>query len=137
MKRLRYRPRYWHYLMGHFIDIIRTKHLKTAFRFPADKFYQSGGKRLKVTAKITKSFEDAGKLKAFATVCLADAFLVTGVRVVECEKGITVFMPSMKDKEDEYRDVCFPIKPELRGQINTAVLNAYDASLKENEAYEE
>ncbi len=100
---------------------------------------------MKVTAKITKSFTDAGKLKAFATVCLADAFLVTGVRVVGCEKGITVFMPSMKDKEDEYRDVCFPIKedeyrdvcfpikPELRSQINTAVLNAYDASLKENE----
>ena len=85
---------------------------------------------MKVTAKITKNFTDAGKLKAFATVCLADAFLVTGVRVVECEKGITVFMPSMKDKEDEYRDVCFPIKPELRSQINTAVLNAYDASLK-------
>ena len=85
---------------------------------------------MKVTAKITKNFTDAGKLKAFATVCLADAFLVTGVRVVECEKGITVFM---KDKEDEYRDVCFPIKPELRSQINTAVLNAYDASLKENE----
>lgn len=105
--------------------------------FPVGKFYQSGGKRLKVTARITKSFEDAGKLKAFATVCLADAFLVTGVRVVECEKGITVFMPSMKDKEDEYRDVCFPIKSELRSQINTAVLNAYDASLKENEAYEE
>ena len=83
---------------------------------------------MKVTAKITKSFTDAGKLKAFATVCLADAFLVTGVRVVECEKGITVFMPSMKDKEDEYRDVCF-----LRSQINTAVLNAYDACLKENE----
>ena len=73
---------------------------------------------MKVTAKITKNFTDAGKLKAFATVCLADAFLVTGVRVVECEKGITVFMP---------------IKPELRSQINTAVLNAYDASLKENE----
>ena len=74
---------------------------------------------MKVTAKITKNFTDAGKLKAFATVCLADAFLVTGVRVVACEKG--------------YRDVCFPIKPELRSQINTAVLNAYDASLKENE----
>lgn len=88
---------------------------------------------MKITAKITKNFTDAGKLKAFATICLADAFLVTGVRVVECEKGITVFMPSMKDKEDEYRDVCFPIKSELRSQINTAVLNAYDASLKENE----
>lgn len=48
-----------------------------------------------------------------------------------------VFMPSMKDKEDEYRDVCFPIKAEMRTQINNMVLNAYDASLKENEADEE
>ena len=91
---------------------------------------------MKVTAKITKHFTEAGKLRAFATICLADAFLITGVRVVECEKGLTVFMPSMKDKEDEYRDVCFPIKPELRRQINTAVLNAYDAGMKENESEE-
>ncbi|TCL57664.1 stage V sporulation protein G [Kineothrix alysoides] len=91
---------------------------------------------MRVTAKITKFFNNAGKLKAFATICLADTFLVTGVRVVECEKGLTVFMPSMKDKEDEYRDVCFPIKSELRSQINTVVLNAYDAGLKENETDE-
>ncbi len=89
---------------------------------------------MKVTAKITKFFQEAGKLRAFATVCLADAFLITGVRIVECKKGITVFMPSTKDKDDEYRDVCFPIKPELRSQIDTAVLNVYDAGLKENEA---
>ena len=91
---------------------------------------------MKVTAKITRSFETAGRLIAFATICLADAFLVTGVRVVEGEKGLNVFMPSLKDKEDEYRDVCFPIKPELRQQINTVVLNAYDASVKENEGDE-
>lgn len=42
---------------------------------------------MKVTAKITKNFEDAGKLKAFATVCLADAFLVTGIRVVDVKRG--------------------------------------------------
>lgn len=117
---------FWYYLLGNFLMNWKARCLKTIQNI-------MGGKRLKVTAKITKSFTDAGKLKAFATVCLADAFLVTGVRVVECEKGITVFMPSMKDKEDEYRDVCFPIKPELRSQINTAVLNAYDACLKENE----
>lgn len=33
---------------------------------------------MKVTAKITKSFTDAGKLKAFATVCLADALRNAG-----------------------------------------------------------
>lgn len=104
--------------------------------------YVKGGRMRKKLADVLTRKEGEGfvdtALKILISVVvgallLADAFLVTGVRVVECEKGITVFMPSMKDKEDEYRDVCFPIKPELRSQINTAVLNAYDASLKENE----
>jgi stage V sporulation protein G len=89
---------------------------------------------MKLTAKITKLFTNAGNLKALATLCLADSFLITGIRIVDCEKGINVFMPSMKDKEEVYRDICFPIKSELRNQINTVVLNAYDASCKENEA---
>ena len=52
---------------------------------------------MKVTARISKGFERAGHLKAYATLCLADSFLVTGVRVVECENGLRVFMPSTKD----------------------------------------
>ena len=91
--------------------------MRTACRDTGRQILCNARKSLKLTAKIPKNLTEAGKLKAFATVCLADAFLVTGVRVVACEKGITVFMPSMKDKEDEYRDVCFPIKPELRSQI--------------------
>jgi len=35
-----------------------------------------------------KTFNSAGKLKAIATVCLGGEFLVTGVRVVDCEKGL-------------------------------------------------
>ena len=49
-------------------------------------------------------------LKAFATVCLADAFLVTGIRVVECEKGITVFMPQQGTYHHRDQD--------LKGRIN-------------------
>ena len=43
---------------------------------------------MKVTARISKGFERAGHLKAYATLCLADSFLVTGVRVVECETAV-------------------------------------------------
>ena len=56
---------------------------------------------MKVTARISKGFERAGHLKAYATLCLADSFLVTGVRVVECENGLRVFMPSTKDPDGE------------------------------------
>lgn len=92
---------------------------------------------MKVTARISKAFSQAGRLKAFASVCLADAFLITGVRLVECDSGIKVFMPSSKDKEDEFRDVCFPITKELREKIDNTVLNAYDAFIKENGVEEE
>jgi len=92
--------------------------------------------KVRITAKIVKTFDNAGKLKAIATVSLGNEFLVTGVRVVDCEKGLTVFMPSMKDKAGEYRDVCFPITAPCRTQFNNAVLNAYDRHLKETEREE-
>jgi len=90
---------------------------------------------MRIAAKIVKTF-GSGKLKAIATVCLGDEFLVTGVRMVECDKGLVVFMPSMKDKTGEYRDVCFPITPPCRARFNNAVLNAYDRHLKETEREE-
>lgn len=88
---------------------------------------------MKVTAKISKGFEHVGHLKAYATICLADSFLVTGVRVVECEHGLRVFMPSTKDKDGVFRDVCFPIQADTRGRIENVVLNAYDCYVKEME----
>ena len=91
---------------------------------------------MKVTARISKGFERAGHLKAYATLCLADTFLVTGVRVVECENRFRVFMPSTKDPDGEYHDVCFPITPDCRARIETAVLNAYDSYIKETESDE-
>lgn len=80
---------------------------------------------MKVTAKIVTNFDNASRLKAIATVCLDDKFLVTGVRIVDCEKGLVVFMPSRKIANDEYKDICFPITPELHSQIKETVLNAY------------
>ena len=49
---------------------------------------------MKVKSKIVSRYEDKGRLKAVATVCLDGKFLVTGVRVADCQKGLAVFMPS-------------------------------------------
>lgn len=80
---------------------------------------------MKVTAKIVANLNDKGRLKAISTVCLNDEFLITGVRIVDCEKGLGVFMPSRKNKNEEYRDICFPITPELHKTIKETVLEAY------------
>ena len=80
---------------------------------------------MKVTAKIVANLTDKGRLKAVSTVCLNGEFLITGVRIVDCEKGLGVFMPSRKTKAEEYRDICFPIIPELHQTIKEVVLEAY------------
>ena len=80
---------------------------------------------MKVTAKIVSRCRENGRLKAIATVCLDDTFLVTGVRVVDCEKGLSVFMPSRKTAQGEYKDICFPITPVLHQQIKETVLQVY------------
>lgn len=80
---------------------------------------------MKTTAKIKARFTDKGRLKAIATVCLDGQFLMTGVRVAEGKKGLAVFMPSRQLKTGEYKDICFPITPELHQQIKDTVLTAY------------
>lgn len=88
---------------------------------------------MKITARIVKTFEESDKLKAIVTACLDGQFLVTGIRIVDCKNGLAVFMPSVKNKNGEYRDTCFPITPECRERFNTAILNAYDEHLKATE----
>lgn len=80
---------------------------------------------MKVKSKIVTRYENGCRLKAVATVCLDGKFLVTGVRVADCQKGLTVFMPSREIHTGEYRDICFPITSELYKQIKDSVLEAY------------
>lgn len=65
---------------------------------------------MRVTAKIVAHLADESRLKAIATVCLNNEFLITGVRVLESEKGPCVFMPSRKTNVGEYRDIAFPLR---------------------------
>lgn len=87
---------------------------------------------MKITAKIVKIYGDNDKLKAIATVCLGGQFLVTGVRVVQGRKGLAVFVPSVRVKE-EYRDICFPITPDCRNRFEEAVLYAFEQRQQEQE----
>lgn len=86
---------------------------------------------MKVTAKIVERFTDKGRLKAISTVCLDEKFLITGVRVTDCEKGLMVFMPSRKTAAGDYKDICFPITSELHKQIKDTVLAVYAQSVEE------
>lgn len=71
--------------------------------------------------------EPKGNVLAFASVTIDDMFAVNNIRVVNSDKGPFVAMPQVKDKEGQYRDICFPVTAELRKQMNEAILGAYAA----------
>ncbi|WP_283673326.1 MULTISPECIES: SpoVG family protein [Clostridia] len=70
-----------------------------------------------------------GRVRAFASITLADCFVVRGVKVIETPTGLFAAMPSRRSTSGEYRDTCFPIVKELREQINEVVLEAYRQAL--------
>jgi len=73
-------------------------------------------------------------LLAFASVNINDCFAVDGIKVVTGEKGLFVNMPSAPDGKGGYRDVCFPVTPEFRQQLNTAVLDGYSTAIEKMQA---
>ena len=80
---------------------------------------------MKITEVRLKEMENMGSLKAFGSITLDDAFVVTGVSVREGSKGMFVALPSYKGKDEQYHDSAFPLNKELRDEINKAVLDEY------------
>lgn len=85
---------------------------------------------LDVSVRITPSKEE-GNLLAFANVTLGGCFAVTGIRVMDSEKGVFVAMPDRKNAKGEYHDVCFPTTPEMRKVLHTAVLGEYQHTMEQ------
>lgn len=85
---------------------------------------------ISVKARAYPIAEPKGKTLAYASVNIGDIFAVNGIRVMDGEKGIFAAMPSAKDRNGEYRDVCFPVTKELRQEINRVVMEAYEQALE-------
>lgn len=84
---------------------------------------------MKLEARITRMVGDE-KLKAYASVVIDDAFIITGIKVIEGTEHKFISMPARKNKNGTYYDICFPITREFRQEITEAVLNAYKQKLE-------
>lgn len=67
-------------------------------------------------------------IKGTASVNINKAFAVRGIKIMEGTNGLFISMPSYKSG-NEYKDICFPITPECRKQLNDAVLQAYEQAI--------
>ncbi len=89
----------------------------------------TGGKTMEHSTTFDVSsiskIEGGNGVKAIANVVINGELAVRGVKVVEGEKGLFVAMPSKKMGE-KYGDVAFPVTPEARSALDTAVMKSYE-----------
>ena len=83
--------------------------------------------------KIRKTFSE-GPLLAVASITLEDVFVVHDVKVIYANDRRFIVMPSRKNADGTYRDVCHPITAAFRAEIEEAVLSHYEKALAEEKA---
>ena len=81
---------------------------------------------LKITEiRFIRIKDDAGPVKAEATVTLNDALAVHGVKIVRINGKLKVTMPSRKDHKGKYVDIIHPVSQKMREYLENEILEYY------------
>ena len=93
---------------------------------------------MKIDVKIRKTFTEEGQLKAIVSVTLDDCLVLHDMKIIERKdkSGLFVAMPSRRDENGIFRDICHPINEEFRQEITAAVLGAYEAEKNDDNSSE-
>ncbi len=83
-----------------------------------------------VTDVRVRRITQEGKMRAIVSITLDENFAVHDVRVIEGSNGLFVAMPSKRNPNGDFRDIAHPINVNTRGEIQRAVLEAYNAELE-------
>lgn len=81
--------------------------------------------------KITRlhRLEWDGNIKAFVDLAINESLILKGIRVVEGRKGLFVSMPREKGKDGRWYETIYPVTNEVKNQISSIVLSAYNEGL--------
>lgn len=85
---------------------------------------------MKITEIRINKYENKN-VKAFATITLDGALVVSGLTIMEGKKGLFVSMPNAKGKDGKYYDTVYPLSKSGRDYINNEVLAAYNKAQEE------
>jgi stage V sporulation protein G len=67
-----------------------------------------------------------GFVKAYASICFDNCFLVHDIRVIKGPTGLFISFPNRTQSEGGQRDIAFPVNAETRRMIEQAVLAEYE-----------
>ena len=89
---------------------------------------------MKVTVEVYRILKDrTDQLKAVTNVILEDSegdrFVIKNVRIMEGEHGLFVSLPSRRNVNNEYKEICYPLTGGLRKRMSEEALKAYQAAV--------
>jgi stage V sporulation protein G len=65
-------------------------------------------------------------VKAYASICFDDCFLVHDIRVIKGPTGLFISFPNRTKSEGGQRDIAFPVDAETRNMIEQAIVAEYE-----------
>ena len=83
--------------------------------------------------KVRKLFNE-GPMKAIVSVTFDGQLAVHDIKVIYARDKFFIVMPSRKNPDETYRDIVHPINAQFRGVLESAVVEAYEAALAQQEA---
>lgn len=66
------------------------------------------------------------KLRAFASIVIDDAFVVSDIRIIDGPQGRFLSMPSARRKNGTFRDIAHPLNAETRRMLEDLVFRRYE-----------
>lgn len=96
---------------------------------------QERKKNMNIRLQNFRTIEEGNRL-ALTDIVLNESLIIHGIQLMNSEKGKFVKMPSIKGKDNKYRDVAFPVTKEARDQINRLVLEEYERICKFEKGFE-
>ncbi len=79
--------------------------------------------------KVRKLF-DEGPMKAIISVTFDGQLAVHDIKVINARDKYFIVMPSRKNPDNTYRDIVHPINAQFRGELEAAVIDAYNKEVE-------
>jgi stage V sporulation protein G len=73
-------------------------------------------------------------VKAYASICFDDCFLVHDIRVIKGPAGLFISFPNRTQSDGTQRDIAFPVNAETRNMIEQAMLAEYEKVAAQTDA---
>lgn len=83
--------------------------------------------------RIRRTYQDS-RLRALVSFTIGGDFAVHGIKVIEGPERLFVAMPSRREENGTFRDICHPITPQARKELEDAILSAYRDHLEASAA---